>query len=227
VNNQARDDSFVLDALARLNGDAASPWYRALDFSRVGAFGHSFGGGASVQAAFLDPRIRAAVNMDGWMFGDLWRQNFSRPLLLIYSEQFPPSPEVMQAGLKSSDRNKRLVTQLDLADLANVNRTLSTCGGYVAAIRGAKHFNFSDRALYSPFRRLTEAGSIVPGRAYRIIDEYTLAFFNEALNQTPAPLLHNAAPYPEVQFESRARQAGCEATPAPAASGAVTPSNAD
>jgi dienelactone hydrolase len=213
ANVEARDDSFVLDALARLNGDASSPWYRSLDFNRVGAFGHSFGGAVSLEAAFLDPRIRAAVNMDGWIFGDLWRHNFSKPLLLIYEDPFPPPAATLQAGLSSGDRNTRLISQLDLDDLANVNRTLSTCGGYAVSIRGTRHFNFSDRALYSPFRKLTEAGSISPQRAHRIINDYTLAFFNQELNQQPDPLLREPSAYPEAHFEHHAKQDSCQVEP--------------
>jgi predicted dienelactone hydrolase len=210
VNRQAKDDSVVLDALVRLNSDASSPWFHALDLNRIGAFGHSFGGSASIQAAFRDPRIAAAMNMDGWIFGDLWQRNFPKPLMLIYEDPYPPPSAVIQSGLKSADRDTRLTMQLNVEDLANVNRTLSACGGYLLSVHGSGHFNFSDRALYSPFRRLTEAGRIRPQLAHSIVNDYTLAFFNEALNGTPAPLLHQASPYPDVHFENLPKQSACE-----------------
>ena len=59
------DETFVLNALQNDNLDEKSPWYGRLDTDRVGAFGHSFGGAASVQVCSVDPRVRSALNLDG------------------------------------------------------------------------------------------------------------------------------------------------------------------
>ena len=211
ATTEAKDDSVVLDAFSAMNNDASSPWYRSLDLARVGALGHSFGGSVSVEAAFRDSRIQAALNMDGWIFGDLWQRNLDKPLMLIYEDPYPPATKTIQAGLNSSDRDTRLITQLNVADMANVNRTLTQCGGYLLNILGTKHFNFSDRALYSPVRRLTESGPIAPYRAYEIINRYTLAFFDQALHHSDEPLLVGNSPFPEVHFEHHSKGRECAA----------------
>jgi hypothetical protein len=69
-------------------------------------------------------------------------------------------------------------------------------------IHGTRHMNFADSPLYTPIKRLTDAGPIDPRRAMQIIDAYTLAFFEQYLNKAPAPLLEGPSPkYPEVELE--------------------------
>jgi len=84
-----------------------------------------------------------------------------------------------------------------------MDRTLRSFGGYFLVIGGATHDNFCDRPLYSPFRRLTGAGTIFPRRAHEIVEAYTLQFFSHILLHRPAPLLQETpSPYKEVHFES-------------------------
>lgn len=89
----AADSRFVLDALARtarLPGDTQllAPH---LDLARVGAFGHSLGGMATVRLCQLDARIRACVNEDSdyrgvplFDFGD--GAPLLQPLMFIASD---------------------------------------------------------------------------------------------------------------------------------------------
>lgn len=64
----------------------------SLDLFRVGMFGWSLGGAASAQAMHDDPRIKAAVNMDGTFWGPLAQEGVNRPFLLLtgseHTEQF-------------------------------------------------------------------------------------------------------------------------------------------
>lgn len=46
-----------------------TPLHGMLDCSRVGVYGYSFGGAAAFSAALKNPRIQAAVNLDGWQYG--------------------------------------------------------------------------------------------------------------------------------------------------------------
>jgi hypothetical protein len=90
-----------------------------------------------------------------------------------------------------------------MLDMDNLNRSFRTYGGYMVTVRGARHFDFSDRPLYSPIRRLTEAGTISAARAHEITEAYTLQFFSHALQGKPAPLLAmNDSPYKEVRFDN-------------------------
>jgi hypothetical protein len=56
--------------------------------------------------------------------------------------------------------------------------------------------------MFSPIHRLTGAGAINARRGLRIVDAYTLAFFEKYLNNAAAPLLDGASvDYPEVTLE--------------------------
>ncbi len=222
VKEQARDDSFVLDEFTRMASDASSDWHGAIDLSRIGALGHSFGGAVSVQAALQDSRILAAMNMDGWIFGDLWHRNLNKPLMVMYEDPYPPPSIATKPELKKADRNTQLGAKLDAEDFSNVQRSLKTCGGYRIVIAQTLHFNFADRALYSPIRSLTDSGKIAPEQAMRIINAYTLAFFDESLNHTTEPLLHRNPPYAEVRLEDWPKQFTCNTESGPAASASGT-----
>ena len=64
------------------------------------------------------------------------------------------------------------------------------------------HANFCDASLFSPFRRFTGGGRINPRRCLRLVNDYTLAFFQKELEGRPAPLLGGpSAEYPEVKLE--------------------------
>ncbi|HEX5234139.1 MAG TPA: hypothetical protein VFW25_02285 [Silvibacterium sp.] len=198
LDTQAKDDSFVLDAFSAANDTPDSPWFRTMDMRRVGVFGHSFGGAASVEACFRDSRIRAALNMDGWMYGRIARKPLQKPLFLMYEQGWPPDEKQLSIQTGSDSPTDRM----NVWDYHNLQRTLSEYGGYVLTLFGTKHMNFSDRSLYSPIRRMTDSGGIDPNLAHRIINRYTLAFFSHALNGTYEPILDQTSPvpYPQVHF---------------------------
>lgn len=186
LDSQAKDDIFVLNAFSAMNSDPSSPWYQSLNMQRVGALGHSFGGATSVEACFRDPRIRAALNMDGWMYGSISRMPLRKPLFVMYETGWPPDAK----RLARESASNAPADRVDMWDLHNLERTLTGYGGYVLTIDGTKHMNFSDRSLYSPLRSLTDSGPINPELVHRIVNEYTLAFFDQALKGESEPLMN-------------------------------------
>ncbi|MEU8584308.1 alpha/beta hydrolase family protein [Streptomyces abikoensis] len=110
IDTRIADVRFVLDALEALaagrNPDAAGRPLpeglgRALDPRRVGACGHSAGGTTVAEAMYEDRRVRAAVDMEGYLdhpaeapgrAGELYpvaRHGVDRPLLLLGTDGFP------------------------------------------------------------------------------------------------------------------------------------------
>lgn len=203
ANYEADDDIFVLDAFAQMNQNPQSPFYERVDVNRSGAFGHSFGGGVSMEACRRDPRIRAAINMDGWIFGDVGLLGLDKPLLLIYGGGDPLAEPDFSVG--SLDTPAGRLDGMNEHDLQDIKATISKYGGYVLSFRDdahMTHFNFSDRALYSPVRRLTGAGRADPRRAHQIIEAYTLAFFSRVLKGTTEPILApGEKPFPDASFK--------------------------
>lgn len=115
IATRIADVRFVLDSLEALaagrNPDAKGHALpeglgRALDMRRVGVYGHSAGGTTAAEALYEDGRIRAAVNMEGYLDhtpqapgrpGELFpvaRYGAGRPLLLLGSDGFTHREEL-------------------------------------------------------------------------------------------------------------------------------------
>ena len=199
VDVEAGDDVLALDSLAAANLNPHSPWFHRVDANDAGAFGHSFGGAVAAEVCYQDSRVKAALNEDGWMFGDMATHGLDKPYMVMNDD----APPITDAELHSNDAQTRRESKLTTIDIDHLNHTMRTFGGYLLTVRGSRHFDFSDRPLYSPIRRLTEAGTIPPLRAHEIVEAYTLQFFAHTLQGKPAPLLAaNGNPYKEVQFEN-------------------------
>jgi dienelactone hydrolase len=220
------DETFVLTALQNENLDSKSFWYGHLDTSRAGAFGHSFGGSASVQVCSVDARIRSALNLDGWTFGDIRHRAADQPIMYIYEGKNIPRPE----NLISKDPVARTEAELDVSDAQEINSALQKYGGYKLYVNDTSHMDFTDHSLVSPWRNWTERGHIAPSQIQTIVRAYVLAFFDKTLHDEKPALLQSgdSSPFPEVQIEqflpdSKAPPAG---SPQPFLGGPKPPHNA-
>ena len=203
VLRQAADNSFVLDTLAAWNQQEGSPWFGKLDVTVSGVLGHSLGGAVAVECFRSDPRVRAAMNMDGWTFGtpiDHPNSDFihnhsldkAATALLFFQEESRPAYST-PADSASTEAD------LNAWDYANVRTLLARYGGYHLQLRGANHLNFTDRPASSPVRRLSGGGPIRAQRAHQIIRDITASFFSQALLGIPARWLDDpSARYHEV-----------------------------
>ncbi|WP_343612207.1 dienelactone hydrolase family protein [Novosphingobium sp.] len=109
VQKAADKGRAILDAVL------ASPDLAAqIDPARIGFLGFSFGGATAVEQAIADPRIKAVINLDGWLFGEASRRVLARPYLLFYiDDDFPP------AGWSTrSDPGQRALAQACAVDRA-------------------------------------------------------------------------------------------------------------
>jgi len=72
-------------------------------------------------------------------------------------------------------------------------------------VRNSYHINFTDFNLVSPLFKFPlwgALGSIDTRQMERIMNAYTLAFFDQTLKDIPSPLLQGDSPdYPEVDFK--------------------------
>lgn len=183
------DARFALDQVERLARDPG-PFQGKLDLNRVGAFGWSFGGALAVDLTVTDPRVKAAVDHDGQLFGDVHRTGTTRPVLqfqhgvddaLDYKEKDRPMVHQLMAELEAKDSSARVHSSSDW---------------YSVKVAGTTHGDFSDLALFYPRPK----DRTDPRVAHRIIRDYTLAFFDRYLKGKPSPLLADARPYPEATF---------------------------
>lgn len=185
------DISFALDRLAQLNAEPGK-FAGRLDMTRVGAFGHSFGGAQAAQFCSQDSRCKAGIDIDGSLHGSVIQTGIHKPFMFLGSER----------GDFSSDAEVRQI----LADIQSVYDRLPPDGRLHISIRGANHFTFTDdgallkshimRGLLRVFGKLG-----IDGRRQLAVTAYCVQSFFDAYLKGANVLPPKIAPplYPEIQ----------------------------
>lgn len=150
----------IMDVVNKLNDwNQEGPFKGKLDISRVGAFGHSRGGGPAGEALLIDDRIKAAANIDGVQWGQIVDTAFKKPFLFL-SADWPVDNE-------------------DLNQHAYVNKSTSVF--YEGMILQSAHSNFMDIPYMIPLKSLSQAGDIDPYLAGEITENLLISFFDKHL----------------------------------------------
>jgi dienelactone hydrolase len=186
LNTWTADDIFVLNQLAVLNILPGSRFQGGLDTARVGAFGHSFGGAVAFSLLGRDPRVRSAVNLDGWTFGAL-NARTTQPILVVYEQE----AIARRRQLTLLPQPGTTDDQLDRADFEAVDASLSRFGGDALYVAGTQHMDFTDQPLLPPLRRPGFTGPIVPAHIQSILRTTVLSFFESTLQNRALPSLGN------------------------------------
>lgn len=121
---RAADMRYVLD---QLEAGAFGP---GLDQARIAAIGHSFGGATAALAAGEDPRIRAAVNIDGAIWAPIAAEAYQGPFMLIQSD-------------REETGHGELFNATNGEVLARAAR-----GAWRFEVGDANHFSFTDAPLF-------------------------------------------------------------------------------
>ncbi|MGA3026658.1 MAG: family membership [Bryobacteraceae bacterium] len=186
------DIAFTLDRLEQLNSSDASGRFRGgLDMTRVGVFGHSFGGAAAAQFCHDDSRCKAGIDVDGAPFGSVIQEGLHQPFMFILSDQ-----------IHGSDPETHRV----LGNIQSIYDRLPPDGRLRILIRGANHFLFSDDGAllksHIVMRTLRMFGIVgIDGRRQLAVTAYCVhSFFDAYLKQAGASRLRISSPlYPEIQ----------------------------
>ncbi|MGZ7148831.1 alpha/beta hydrolase family protein [Bacillus sp. BC08] len=177
------DVVFVLNQIEKLNqSDKDGRFTGRIDTSRIGMFGHSYGGATAAQVLVEDSRVKAAINMDGTLYGEnVPKSGVGKPFLIMNAEISDDSTEDFLEGKVRSDQ-------------------ALTGGGMSMVIPHTDHTSFTDFHLFSPLLR---SSSEDPRYVHRIINEFSLAFFDKYVKQVDDgfTLEKLAIKYPEVKFK--------------------------
>ena len=185
VNQWSADIGYALDILETMNSDPAEPLNGLLGMDKIGVFGHSTGGGATIQFCGTDSRCKAGLTYDAFM----------RPVSLEVLENGTPQPFLyLFSELWPFERNTELFDGYYRRVPAS-NRVLT--------ILGADHYDFTDLPALSPLApQLGLKGPIPGAQVQKILIDYTLSFFDQALKGKPSSLLNGPSPdYPEIRFD--------------------------
>ena len=183
------DTGFLVDQLERLNAsDPSGRFVGKLDVSRLGIFGHSFGGATALQFCHDDRRCKAGMNMDGMPFGSVVREGAAQPFLFLLS-----------------DHSREMATVEGREVVADIHAVYDhlRSSRHVVMIRGANHFTFSDQMvvkssyLVRTFLMFTGGPGALRGLA--IARDYVHTFFDVYLKGAPATdLAKLRQSYPEM-----------------------------
>jgi predicted dienelactone hydrolase len=193
------DIGLVIDSLqAGKLGKSGAFLNGHMDLSKIGLFGHSLGGAAAAQVSRERDDISAAIVIDGTMIGDITGVNsdnteiitdksFSKPLMLMYGSLFN-EPEAKETSY-----------------LSNINAyNNATDAAYSLWIRDSGHLNFTDLPRISPLLSgMLGVGAIDSLECIKIVNAYSMAFFDKHLKGQSSPLLDGADVYEEAEFEKR------------------------
>lgn len=174
----------LLAALRALEAGQSTLLAGRVDLARVGVLGYSVGGAAALQAALIDTRIVAVINVDGALFGPPATQLGSEAYLLVSSQEAFPS----DADLASPDPWSRNYALLSAQDLPRNRRRMERSANYWILLKHADHADLSD-TLFTFSRGKMFRTNFERRGMNAAIEAYEVAFFRSALSGDHGPLL--------------------------------------
>jgi predicted dienelactone hydrolase len=176
------DVEFVIDQL--VGPKASDNFFSSLDQNRILIAGHSLGGATAAVAMAQDSRIKAAVNIDGTLYGDLPKPNGPHPFLLIESNKDDSDQYV-----RYETGNQQLFRQFE--------------GGFRYEITEADHYSFTDAPLLLAFptrflaSRVLGVGNI-PTRTHHETVDILNTFFDDAQKSNFSDMDSISGRYPGI-----------------------------
>jgi predicted dienelactone hydrolase len=186
----ADDIGFVLDELTVWNEEDGGDFNGRLDLSKVGVFGHSTGGGATVQFCGQDERCQAGVGLDAWVVpvsDEIVAAGLDQPFLFLRADKW---------GFEDNTENHTIAEKL----YAEASET-----SYLATVDGANHYDFTDIPLLSPLTpQLNLSSDMDSAYTVEMMNTMTSAFFRQEL-QDAGDLVLGAMVYPEMRLVGNGR----------------------
>ncbi|WP_436866797.1 alpha/beta hydrolase family protein [Bacillus fungorum] len=171
------DMNFVIDTILEKNKNDNPPLYQHINTEKIGLFGHSMGGGASVWLGKERSDVSAVVNIDAPFYSELIYNKaddtfvasskvYTTPLFNIYSDDVWRQLDSVPVYVANKPNNKQFE------------------GAYTTHFKGAKHLSLTDLQLFSPVLANTLQGgkaNIDPYYCIEMENELILKFFDYEL----------------------------------------------
>ncbi|MBM3886414.1 alpha/beta fold hydrolase [Candidatus Dependentiae bacterium] len=219
VNVWQQDVRFVLNRIEDLNNKQNEAkdniFHHKLDLDKIGMFGHSMGGATSTQVCRRDDRVKAAVNMDGPLFGGDYEDGFKKPYMVMVADgslkrttsRLTEQELVTQRITREEELYLKTIFQFGNLNLCGNIRAMGADAYYVC-FSDSGHNTFTDVVLVKEASLLLgfleylglNTGTIPPLRAMEIVNKLLVDFFNKHLSHKPALLLESKQyrPYKEI-----------------------------
>jgi len=172
----AEDILFFIDQLGELDNENEL-FINKLDLDRIGVFGMSMGGLASVEASLMDNRIKACVSLDGGLNGFILKSNIMTPALFLNSKKYSGYGNIF------------------------TGRSEKDC--YSLTVKNSDHYNFTDYTLYPVPAVQPLLGSIGGAKSEKIMNVMLRMFFDKYLEgKHNIDLIGQAKSFPEIEVAS-------------------------
>jgi dienelactone hydrolase len=196
VDIWAADDRFAAAQAEAL--DASGRFAGHVNTASTVYLGHSFGGGAALEACRSDQHCAGAADLDGTQYGTVVHSGLTKPMMIVASQNSCVTGTCQPAN--SGDQTTR--------DTARALLAASTGPIWCYQVNGAEHFNFSDYGSYylaAPVRSLLALGTINGADALTITGAYLTAFVDHVTQGRNEPLLTGrSSPYPQIDVQHTA-----------------------
>jgi len=195
VKEWAQDASGFLDKLLASEAAYKLPQnvWSHIDHAQIAAVGHSLGGAAALQVCQTDSRVRACVDMDGTVFGEVAEKGLRTGALVLLSHVDHTDEE-----LKARGRTREQLEAMGKQRTVEWQRVLVPAGGsvWVMKVKGTGHFTFSDGPFTMPTTITRFGGSLIdPKRGLLVITGTIEAYLKSVFAPGPA---FDPAQYPEA-----------------------------
>ncbi len=183
------DVRFTMNMLENMQKQE-EPFFKKLDLTNIGIFGHSMGGDTALEVCRIDERCKAGIDMDGWSIGVHSLQGFHKPFLFLLGEYgLLSSPIPTDKELRDMDTTQQSWSDQGVKALGEIDKLCSNMGNYCSKIVIDKvgHGEFSDiillkkpldRFIYPSWLRLQSPNPYVSSV---VINQYILDFFDTYL----------------------------------------------
>ena len=164
LNTRAADISFVIDQISTLKESSSNSFFKAIRTDKVGIFGHSFGGATAIMASLLDSRIKACINLDGWIVPipeKVIETGIDKPFLYIGQEAWNDTLNYikLEKFIKNSNSSNR-----------------------VLKLKGTKHYDFTDIPQIAPIAsKIGITGSMNTLELKHLINKEVVDFFDSLI----------------------------------------------
>jgi len=219
----ADDASFVMDQFEEMNeGKTASIFVGRMDLDEIGIIGHSVGGATAYNLAVNDPRIKAAIDLDGVVFiTPKGKPEEVAPFLMLANDKYHiqaiTSAKPLMKTFEEMDEVDQKIT-IDMygsrqayeqaynkarQNIIGLTQVLKASGN-LYTIEGSDHMKFTDIGLFIGSQWLREkfniGGKTDPARCLQITEAVTLAFFDRHLKKESSGALDSLMKrFPELR----------------------------
>jgi predicted dienelactone hydrolase len=197
----ADDAQFVIDSLS---GDWTKLFRAEMDREKIGVIGHSVGGAVAYDLAFREPRVKAAVNLDGVVYVAPKTVKNSSAFLMIANDRYhvqaiEKGKPLTESPAPGSDRETLAAYERAVRNARILRQALHASGNFYT-ILGSDHMKFTDLGLFVGSRWLRELlqirGDTSPARCLTISQALAVTFFDQRFKRAKG----ERKPNPSIAF---------------------------